>query len=196
MHESPKYVVRSNSLSVDWNNSSSLSPYSVDEIRKLKDRTDGGLYVSGSGTLRITSTLGEVVDFPKVHRKLPGTDRLDDGLSGGAAEQREEHLAAFGELEFTTVEVVERADALAVRSRAEGTHIGTFLGIAPTGRRIAWDNVAIVHVDAGKVAGQWIEADPSGIYQQLTASVTEPPRIARAESALAWAHSRARLLIG
>jgi predicted ester cyclase len=97
--------------------------------------------------------------------------------------------SAFGELEFTIVDVVEGADALAVRSRAEGTHIGTFLGLAPTGRRIAWDNVAIVHVDAGKVAGQWIQADLWGMYQQLTASEPEPPRIARAESALAWAQS-------
>ena len=50
MNESPKYVVGS-TLNVDWNNSTCIGQYSKEEIRKLKDRTDGGLYVSGSGTL-------------------------------------------------------------------------------------------------------------------------------------------------
>lgn len=36
---------------MQWNNSSSLGPYSKETIRELKDRTEGGLYVSGSGTL-------------------------------------------------------------------------------------------------------------------------------------------------
>src|SRR6266700_3790487 len=50
MNESPKYVVGS-ALNVEWNNSTCLGQYSKDAIRELKDRTDGGLYVSGSGTL-------------------------------------------------------------------------------------------------------------------------------------------------
>jgi dihydrofolate reductase len=49
MNESPKYVVGS-VLNVEWNNSTSLGAYSKDAIRELKDRTEGGLYVSGSGT--------------------------------------------------------------------------------------------------------------------------------------------------
>jgi dihydrofolate reductase len=37
--------------SADWNNSTILGPYSADAIRSLKDEVDGGIYVSGSGTL-------------------------------------------------------------------------------------------------------------------------------------------------
>jgi dihydrofolate reductase len=51
MNESAKYVVGSRPFSVEWNNSSSLGPYSKEAIRELKERTEGGLYVSGSGTL-------------------------------------------------------------------------------------------------------------------------------------------------
>ena len=51
MNESPKYVVASTPLGVEWNNSNSLGPYRKEAIRELKDRTQGGLYVSGSGTL-------------------------------------------------------------------------------------------------------------------------------------------------
>jgi dihydrofolate reductase len=50
MNESPKYVVGS-ALNVEWNNSERLGQYSKEAIRELKERTQGGLYVSGSGTL-------------------------------------------------------------------------------------------------------------------------------------------------
>ena len=51
MNESPKYVVSGTLQSADWNNSTILGPYSADAIRGLKDQVDGGIYVSGSGTL-------------------------------------------------------------------------------------------------------------------------------------------------
>jgi predicted ester cyclase len=56
-----------------------------------------------------------------------------------------------------------------IRARVEATHTGEFLGISPTGWRIAWDYIAIAHLKAGRVVGQWIQSDLYGIYQQLTA---------------------------
>ncbi len=50
-NESPKYVVSSTLQSADWQNSTILGPYDPDSIRSLKDRVDGDIYVSGSGTL-------------------------------------------------------------------------------------------------------------------------------------------------
>jgi dihydrofolate reductase len=50
-NESPKYVVSSTLESADWNNSTILGPYDPQAIRSLKDRIDGGIYVSGSATL-------------------------------------------------------------------------------------------------------------------------------------------------
>jgi dihydrofolate reductase len=51
MNESPKYVVSGTLETADWNNSTILGPYSADKIRSLKEEVDGGIYVSGSGTL-------------------------------------------------------------------------------------------------------------------------------------------------
>jgi len=51
MNETPKYVVSATLGSADWNNSTILGAYSADAIRGLKDQVDGGIYVSGSGTL-------------------------------------------------------------------------------------------------------------------------------------------------
>ncbi len=51
MNDTAKYVVSAGPLSVDWKNSTLLGSYDPEAIRKLKERVDGGIYVSGSGTL-------------------------------------------------------------------------------------------------------------------------------------------------
>ena len=51
MNDTPKHVVSSTLQSADWKNSSVLGPYNATAIRELKDRVDGKIYVSGSGTL-------------------------------------------------------------------------------------------------------------------------------------------------
>jgi dihydrofolate reductase len=51
MNESPKYVISSSLRRAEWSNSTILGAYSAEAVRSLKDRTDGQLYVSGSGTL-------------------------------------------------------------------------------------------------------------------------------------------------
>ena len=64
MNDSPKYVVSGTLQSADWSNSTILGPYSADAIRALKDQVDGGIYVSGSGTLvRAMLTDGLVVEL-------------------------------------------------------------------------------------------------------------------------------------
>ena len=51
MNESPKYIVSATLTDADWNSSTVVGAYSADAIRALKERTDGNVYVSGSGTL-------------------------------------------------------------------------------------------------------------------------------------------------
>jgi dihydrofolate reductase len=51
MNESPKYVVSATLQSAEWSNSTLLGEYDAEAIRSLKDRIDGDIYVSGSGTL-------------------------------------------------------------------------------------------------------------------------------------------------
>jgi dihydrofolate reductase len=62
MNESPKYVVSSTLENADWNNSTILGPYQPDAIRSLKDRVDGNIYVSGSGTLARAMLADGLVD--------------------------------------------------------------------------------------------------------------------------------------
>jgi dihydrofolate reductase len=50
-NETPKYVVSGTLESADWSNSTILGPYNPDAIREVKQRVEGSVYVSGSGTL-------------------------------------------------------------------------------------------------------------------------------------------------
>ena len=50
-NESPKLVVSATLKEVTWENTAILGAYDADEIRALKERVEGGIYVSGSGTL-------------------------------------------------------------------------------------------------------------------------------------------------
>jgi dihydrofolate reductase len=51
MNDTQKYVVSSTLEKPTWRNSTLLGPYDPDTIRKLKNEVEGGIYVSGSGTL-------------------------------------------------------------------------------------------------------------------------------------------------
>ena len=50
-NDSLKYVVSSTLTSTSWRNSAIAGPYSAAAIKALKDSVDGGIYISGSGTL-------------------------------------------------------------------------------------------------------------------------------------------------
>ena len=50
-NDTPKYVVSGSLETATWRNSSVVGRYDPDTIRRLKAEVDGGLYVSGSGTL-------------------------------------------------------------------------------------------------------------------------------------------------
>jgi dihydrofolate reductase len=51
MNDSTKYVVSSTLKAGTWNNSVILGSYNPETVRQLKGGVDGGIYLSGSGTL-------------------------------------------------------------------------------------------------------------------------------------------------
>ena len=50
-NDTTKYVVSGTLTTATWRNSELVGPYDAGTIRALKDRVDGDIYVSGSGTL-------------------------------------------------------------------------------------------------------------------------------------------------
>jgi len=51
MNDTTKYVVSSTLVTNTWSNSTIVGSYDSETIQRVKDSSDGGIYVSGSGTL-------------------------------------------------------------------------------------------------------------------------------------------------
>jgi dihydrofolate reductase len=62
MNDTMKYVVSSTMEKATWRNTELIGPYDADVIRGLKERTPGGIYVSGSGTLVRAMLADRLVD--------------------------------------------------------------------------------------------------------------------------------------
>jgi dihydrofolate reductase len=62
MNDTMKYVVSSTLEKATWRNSEVVGPYDPAVIRRLKDDSPGGLYVSGSGTLARAMIADGLVD--------------------------------------------------------------------------------------------------------------------------------------
>src|SRR5262245_25617649 len=105
------------------------------------------------------AALGEVVDLDGYTEDCLGLTGWTTGLGVALVKFATNMLAPFGDRRTTEEEVVECGDVVVVRARVEATHTGEFLGVAPTGRRIAWDYVTIARVEGGRLVGQWVQPD-------------------------------------
>src|SRR5262249_27628575 len=88
-----------------------------------------------------TARLGEVVDLAGYTEICLGLTDWTTGFEVAFANYARNMLAPWADLRMREEEVVEGADAVTVRLRNEGTHVGEFLGVPATGRRVAWDAV-------------------------------------------------------
>jgi predicted ester cyclase len=109
-----------------------------------------------------------VVDLEGYTEICLGLTSWTTGYEVAAANFYRNMIAPWSDLSFKVEDLQESPDGVTVRSRVEATQTGEFLGVAPTGRRVAWDHVAIVKIRDGKVVGQWAQPDLWGIYRQLT----------------------------
>jgi steroid delta-isomerase-like uncharacterized protein len=92
-------------------------------------------------------------------RVLQGTEQNRQFISG--------LRAAFPDAHYTTVDQIAEGDKVVVRYRFEGTHLGTFQGVAPTSKQVSYTGILIYRVAGGKIAEQWTELDLLSLLQQL-----------------------------
>ena len=78
-----------------------------------------------------------------------------------------EFRSAFPDWREEIVELVAEADAVAGRFRCSGTHLGAFLGEAPTGGRMEVEEVFFLRAEEGRFVGFWALEDSLGRMRQL-----------------------------
>jgi len=74
---------------------------------------------------------------------------------------------AFPDLHFTIEELVAEGDTVAARVTLSGTHLGPFMGMAPTGRSVRQAQVHFVRFRDGKGIEHRAVRDDLGMMQQL-----------------------------
>ena len=80
---------------------------------------------------------------------------------------------AFPDGTMTVEDMIAEEDMVATRKTFRGTHQGAFMGIPPTGRRVAIELIDMVRVVDGRVVEHWNVVDNLGLLQQL--GVLPPP---------------------
>lgn len=99
-----------------------------------------------------------------------------DGSPAGRPPDREGYKAGVAELYtafpdfYALIEdlvVDAAAGKVAIRWSATGTHQGRFLGVLPTGRRIACQGIDVLRVADGRIVERWGEWDGLALMAQL-----------------------------
>lgn len=77
------------------------------------------------------------------------------------------YRAGFPDVHLTVDDVFADGDRVAVRWTSRGTHLGSLMGIPPTGRHIEVMGISLFQVVDGKVAAEWEGFDTMGMMRQL-----------------------------
>jgi steroid delta-isomerase-like uncharacterized protein len=78
-----------------------------------------------------------------------------------------EWLTGFPDLRFTVEGMMAEGDKVMTRSVMRGTHTGTWLGLAPTGKQMSIRMTVVQRVLHGKIVEDWILVEALGFFQQL-----------------------------
>jgi steroid delta-isomerase-like uncharacterized protein len=102
-------------------------------------------------------------DYVNHSAPLPGLPPGPGGLQQIVAAVRR----AFPDLRYTIEDLVLGGEKAALRTTMRGTHRGEFLGLAPTGRQVAVQELQIEHLRDGQIVAHWHLIDERSLQHQL-----------------------------
>jgi steroid delta-isomerase-like uncharacterized protein len=73
-------------------------------------------------------------------------------------------LQAYPDLHLTVEDLIGEADKVVARIVCTGTHLGEYMGLPPTGKSIAYDEIFIFRFANGRVVETWGVVD---VYAQM-----------------------------
>ncbi|MFE7135950.1 ester cyclase [Streptomyces sp. NPDC057638] len=97
------------------------------------------------------------------HQPLPGAPEGLAGVRYTVAGLR----AGFPDLHVTIEDMSAHGDHVAIHNTWRGTHLGDFLGLAPTGRAIESRGVVVWRLADGLIAERWGIGVRSGLLARL-----------------------------
>ena len=97
------------------------------------------------------------------HTPQPGTTPNKDGVRVLYTRLREAFPDFRPEIHWQSVD----GDLVTTFKIYHGTHLGDFLGVPPTGKKIRFETVDAMRVRGGKITEHWGVANLYGLMQQL-----------------------------
>ncbi len=83
------------------------------------------------------------------------------------------YRSAFPDLKVTLEDQVAEGDKVVNRWTAQGTHLGEYMGISPTGKEVRFAGMHISRIDQeGKIAENWEVYDLMSLMRQIGAVPT------------------------
>jgi predicted ester cyclase len=74
---------------------------------------------------------------------------------------------AFPDLHVTVDDLIEEGDKVVCRNTVTGTHHGQYMGLAPTGKSVAYNEIFILRFVNGRIAEIWGIVDVLSQMKQL-----------------------------
>jgi predicted ester cyclase len=78
-------------------------------------------------------------------------------------------MQSLSQQEIAIEDVIAEGEKVVLRVTIRGTHTGTFLGVAPTGKQVTFTNIFIRRIVDGKIVEEWQSPDLLSLLQQLGA---------------------------
>ena len=78
--------------------------------------------------------------------------------------------SAIPDLRVTLEDDIAEGEKVVSRWRAQGTHQGELMGVAPTGNEVAITGITIHRIEDGKIVEEWENWDALGMMQQIGAA--------------------------
>ena len=103
------------------------------------------------------------------HSNLPGFSPGREGIKQMIAMYR----GVFENAQVNVQSMIAEGDEVVSRCTIRGTHVGPYLGIAPTGKQVTITVLGVDRVVDGKVVEHWEHFDPL-VLMQMVGFVTSP----------------------
>jgi steroid delta-isomerase-like uncharacterized protein len=127
-------------------------------LRHFVDATNSG------DTERISQVVDEVFE-PDVQISTPLPVQATGALA--IKEVFTTLLRAYPDLHIEVDDLIEEGDKVVARQTVTGTHLGEYMGLAPTGKSVAYNEVFIFRYVDGRIAETWGVVDVLAQMKQL-----------------------------
>jgi steroid delta-isomerase-like uncharacterized protein len=100
-----------------------------------------------------------IVDHNPLPGQPPGVQGMKDTLGA--------YFQAFPDLRLTLHEMVAEGDIVVARFTGQGTHRGTLLGVAPTGKNVKFTGIDMIRIKNGQATEVWHEGNDAVALGEL-----------------------------